>query len=166
MVHSHKKSRQRGMALKSFALRRASGGRLMFLNATAVRLGVEVRALLSTEAVEEVDGWMAVTDVDATGQRCVKFWMDDTRDPQLKTRKRSKWSMSMMMSYHLERHWLALPVFGARLTWSRETPDRRERLTRKCDHGLNTAKISGSPGFGNRLSLPEDTANSFANRGG
>ena len=38
--------------------------------------GVEVRSLLSTEVVEETDGRLAVTDVDAAGQRFVKFWID------------------------------------------------------------------------------------------
>ena len=28
-----------------------------------------------------MDGCMAVTDVDATGQRYVKLWLDDTHDP-------------------------------------------------------------------------------------
>ena len=43
--------------------------------------GVEVRTLLSTELVKEVEGWMAVTDVDANGQKYVKFRIDDTHDP-------------------------------------------------------------------------------------
>ena len=34
---------------------------------------VEVRSLLSTDVMEEVDGRLAVTDVDATGQRYAKF---------------------------------------------------------------------------------------------
>ena len=38
--------------------------------------GVEVRSLLSTEVMEEIDGRMAVTDVDPNGQRYVKFWID------------------------------------------------------------------------------------------
>ena len=39
--------------------------------------GVEVRSLLSAEVMEEVDGRMAVTDVDPNGQRRVKFWIAD-----------------------------------------------------------------------------------------
>ena len=38
---------------------------------------VEVRSLLSTEVMEEIDGRLAVTDVDYNGQRYVKFWIDD-----------------------------------------------------------------------------------------
>ena len=38
--------------------------------------GVEVKSLLS-EVMEEVDGRLAVTDVDSSGQRYVKFWIDD-----------------------------------------------------------------------------------------
>ena len=41
---------------------------------------VEVTSLLSTEVVEEIDGRLAVTDVDATGQRNVKFWIDGPYD--------------------------------------------------------------------------------------
>ena len=39
--------------------------------------GVEVGSLLSTEVMEEIDGRLAVTDVDAAGQQYVKFWIDD-----------------------------------------------------------------------------------------
>ena len=35
--------------------------------------GVEVRSLLSTELVKEIDGKMAVTDIDPSGNRFVKF---------------------------------------------------------------------------------------------
>ena len=41
--------------------------------------GVEVRSLLSTEELEEIDGRLAVLDVDpSTGTRFVKFWVDET----------------------------------------------------------------------------------------
>ena len=39
--------------------------------------GVEVRSLLSTERLEELDGRLAVTDEDSHGVRYVKFWVDD-----------------------------------------------------------------------------------------
>ena len=40
--------------------------------------GVEVRSLLSTEQLEEVDGRLAVLDVDpSSGTRFVRFWVDD-----------------------------------------------------------------------------------------
>ena len=40
--------------------------------------GVEVRSLLSTEQLEEIDGRLAVLDVDPlTGTRFVKFWVDE-----------------------------------------------------------------------------------------
>ena len=43
--------------------------------------GVEVRSVLSTERLEEIDGRLAVTDEDshAHGVRYVKFWVDDAR---------------------------------------------------------------------------------------
>ena len=41
--------------------------------------GVEVRSLLPTEQLEEVDGRLAVYDVDpSSGTRFVKFWVDET----------------------------------------------------------------------------------------
>ena len=55
--------------IRSVPLRRAS--------APESSPGVEVRSLLSTEVMEEVDGRLAVTDVDPNGQRFVKFWIDD-----------------------------------------------------------------------------------------
>ena len=40
--------------------------------------GVEVRSLLSTDQLEEVDGRLAVLDVDlVSGTRFVKFWVDE-----------------------------------------------------------------------------------------
>ena len=39
--------------------------------------GVEVRSLLSTERLEELDGRLAVTDEDSRGSWYVKFWVDD-----------------------------------------------------------------------------------------
>ena len=39
--------------------------------------GVEVRSLLSTEQLEEIDGRLAVTDIDPhSGTRFVQFWVD------------------------------------------------------------------------------------------
>ena len=40
--------------------------------------GVEVRSLLSSEQLEEIDGRLAVMDVSpSTGLRFVRFWVDD-----------------------------------------------------------------------------------------
>ena len=51
--------------------------------------GVEVRSLLSTERLEEIDGQLAVTGEDshAHGVRYVKFWVDDA--PSSPTEDRS-----------------------------------------------------------------------------
>ena len=38
-------------------------------------VGVEVRSLLSPEDLEEVDGRLAVVDVDSSANRFVKFWV-------------------------------------------------------------------------------------------
>ena len=40
--------------------------------------GVEVRSLLSTERLEEMDGRLVVTDKGSHAVRYVKFWVDDT----------------------------------------------------------------------------------------
>ena len=41
--------------------------------------GVEVRSLLSSEQLEEIDGRLAVVDVSPTsGARVVRFWVDET----------------------------------------------------------------------------------------
>ena len=41
--------------------------------------GVEVRSLLSSEQLEEIDGILAVVDVSPTsGARVVRFWVDET----------------------------------------------------------------------------------------
>ena len=38
---------------------------------------VEVRSLLPTQRLEEIDGRLAVTDEDSHRVRYVKFWIDD-----------------------------------------------------------------------------------------
>ena len=40
--------------------------------------GVEVRSLLSTERLEEMEGRLALTDVDSNENGFVKFWVDET----------------------------------------------------------------------------------------
>ena len=40
------------------------------------RASVEVRSLLSTEELEEIYGRLAVVDVDSSGIRFVRFWVD------------------------------------------------------------------------------------------
>ena len=109
--------------------------------------GVEVRSPFSTEAMEEVDGRLAVTDVGSNGPRYVKFWID----------KFSNSPMEEQATYHpTEEHAAArdpqqspvsipmLPVFSERNAESRvpRTPERREGLT----PGNTTGP--GSPGFG------------------
>ena len=121
--------------------------------------GVEVRTLLLTEAVEEVDGWMAATDVDATGQRYVKFWIDDARDPLIEEQAAQRMADEADEAIPSREPVSAatLPVFGARSMWSREahSPDRREGLTPRYDSDRNAAPILGSHGFGNCVSTSQ-----------
>ena len=49
--------------------------------------GVEVRSLLSTERLGEINGRLAVTDEHSHGTRYVKFWVDDA--PSRPTESRS-----------------------------------------------------------------------------
>ena len=78
---------------------------------------VEVRTLLSTEAVEKVDGFMAVTDVDATGQRYVRFWIDDTHDSSVEERAAPRVAdeyEEVLPSREPPVSATTLPVFGVR----------------------------------------------------
>ena len=76
--------------------------------------------------MEEADGCMAVTDVDATGQRYVKSWIDDTHDPPTADEYDE-----VLPSRESPASATALPVFGTRPMCSREAPslDQREGLT-------------------------------------
>ena len=38
--------------------------------------GAEVRSLLPTERLEEMEGYQVVTDINADGVRYIKFWVD------------------------------------------------------------------------------------------
>ena len=122
--------------------------------------GVQVRALLSTEAVEEVDGCMAMTDVGATGQKYVKFWIDDAHyllvEEQAAQRVADEYG-EVSPSREPPASATTLPVFSARPMGSRENPstDRREGLTPGYDTDWNTAPILGSPGFENCVSTPQ-----------
>ena len=81
---------------------------------------VEVRSLLPTERLEEVDGRLAVTDEDphASGVRCVRFWVDDAPN-------RPEGSRS-----HADEEPTS-PLASARdVSRAHMTPERRENVTR------------------------------------
>ena len=48
------------------------------------KAGVEVRSLLPTERLEELDGRLAITDEDSNGNRYLKVWVDDAPGVRLK----------------------------------------------------------------------------------
>ena len=102
--------------------------------------GVEVRSLLPTEQLEEVDGRLAVTDEDPQnpGIRNVKFWVDEV--PSSPGSRRS----------HVEEEFTTL-LAGAR-DGSRApiTPERRERVVQGQEN-------RGSPDFGGRVGYQEMT---------
>ena len=91
--------------------------------------GVEVRTLLPTEAEEDIDGNLAVADVDAAGHRYVEFWIDSAHVPpaeepaaqHVAEEDEATTTGDPPMSTP------AFPVFGARTVKSREhlPPDQR-----------------------------------------
>ena len=96
--------------------------------------GVEVRSLLPTEQLEEMDGRLAVTDEDPhnPGVRYVKFWVDEA--PRSPEGSRSQADEE-----------LTSPIASAR-DGSREltTPERRQRMS--LEHEVSDRNRShGSP---------------------
>ena len=49
-------------------------------------VGIEVRSLLSTEELQEVEGRLAVVDVVSSGNRFVRFWVDSPLDVPMEER--------------------------------------------------------------------------------
>ena len=80
--------------------------------------GVEVRSLLPTERLEEMDGHLAVTDLDphSPGARYVRFWVDEA--PNIPEGSRSHADEDVSFPLAGERDTSRVPV----------TPDRRERM--------------------------------------
>ena len=99
--------------------------------------GVEVRSLLSTEQLEEVDGRLAVTDEDphAPGTRFVRFWVDEVPIGPEGSR-----------SHGDEEH--PNPLANARdVSRAPVTPERRERGS-PTQETLDRDRSRGSPDFG------------------
>ena len=121
---------------------------------------LRTRSLLSTEMVEEVEGWMAVTDVDANDQRYVKFCIDDAHDPPTEEQEAQLIVDDREEPYLLKGYTLQRLVYLCLVQdlcyQGKLLPERREGLTPAYDPGLNTAPIIGSPGFRNRVSAPQD----------
>ena len=106
--------------------------------------GVEVRSLLPTERLEEVDGRLAVTDEDphTPGVRYVKFWVDEV--PNSPEGSRS----------HADEEPTS-PLANARdVSRAPMTPERRERMS--PEHDISDRNHSrGSPDFGGGVGYHE-----------
>ena len=98
--------------------------------------GVEVRSLLSTEQLEDVDGRLAVVDTSPTsGRRVVRFWVDETSvhedgASEIRTPRRSE---QVNASTPTRRHAEGgcsreSPELGGGVDYHDLDPQRRERL--------------------------------------
>ena len=113
--------------------------------------GVEVRSLLSTELVEEIDGKLAVTDVDPSGNRFVKFWIDDVPSSLVEPTAPLGGEPVVTRSSHSQ---FTVPLFLAERNGEQAPmiPERRGR--RSPGHSGHSKGIGlGSPGFGAGVSV-------------
>ena len=121
--------------------------------------GVEVRSLLSSELVEETDGKLAVTDVDPSGNRFVKFVIDDVPSNLAEeTAAPFGGDPVVTRSSHSQ---FTVPPFPFLAEKSGEqaplTPERRERPNHgHTEHSKGVGH--GSPGFGAGVSVYLDEA--------
>ena len=98
--------------------------------------GVEVRSLLSTEQLEEIDGRLAIVDTNSvSGERVVRFWVDEspTHDigpPDLRaTLPTEQRSISTPVRDHVRGGCSReSPDFGGGVDYHELDPPRRERL--------------------------------------
>ena len=119
--------------------------------------GVEVRSLLSTERLEDMDGRLAVTDVDFNGNRFVKFWVDET--PISPREERTTPPGDENLSPRVPHVYSAAPPFPNLTMGNGERaqtlPERRERPPQ--DHiGQGRGKGPGSPRFGGGAYFDEE----------
>ena len=76
--------------------------------------GVEVRSLLSSEQLEEIDARLAVLDVNpSTGARFVRFWVDEV-------------PLSDVTESHDDRGPATIPVMSRNISRTPVAPERRE----------------------------------------
>ena len=104
--------------------------------------GVEVRSLLPTEQLEEIDGRLAVLDVDpSSGTRFVRFWVDEIPlSTEAGNREEEGRSNAPAMSRDVSR----TPV----------TPERRERGS-PIQETTERDRSRGSPDFGGGVDYHE-----------
>ena len=131
-----------------------------------IEAGVEVRSLLSTEVMEEVDGRLAVTDVDSNGQRYVKFWIDEFHNSPAEEQAAHHAAEEHGAERELQQppaSILAFSVCSERSAESRvpRTPEGREGLTAGHNPGYASAPHYGSPGFESGASAAQHESTSM-----
>ena len=94
-------------------------------------MGTEVKSLLPTEQLEEIDGRLAVTDANPhnPGTRSVRFWVDEAPSSPENSRSHGDGGHA--------------------------NPDRRERVS-PAQEALDTNRSRGSPDFGGGVGFCED----------
>ena len=109
-----------------------------------------MRSLLPTERVEELDGRLAVTDVDSSGNRFVKHWLDAPFSSPAEEPVASVGGEPVMTRglQHSQPTVPPLPFLGERNV--ERTPLSTERRERPDPDytGFSRGACSGSPGFG------------------
>ena len=98
--------------------------------------GVEVRSLLSTEQLEEIDGRLAIVDTSPTsGMRVVRFWVDessvheDSVDEARSPLRTGQMGINTTPCRHTEGECSReSPEFGGGVDYHDLDPPRRERL--------------------------------------
>ena len=106
--------------------------------------GVEVRSLLPTEQLEEIDGRLVVLDVDpSSGTRFVRFWVDEI-------------PLSTEAGNHEEEGRLNAPAMSRDVSRTPVTLERRERGS-PVQETTERDRSRGSPDFGGGVRTTEGT---------
>ena len=115
--------------------------------------GVEVRSLLSTEQLEEIDGRLAIVDTSPTsGARVVRFWVDepsvhednvgDARNPL----RNDQSGINTPTRRHTEGEcYRESPEFGGGVDYHDLDPPRRERLPEGTRESTPTTRQNNIP---------------------
>ena len=117
---------------------------------------VEVRSLLPTERLEEMDGRLAVTDEDSRGFRYVKFWVDDTPGSPAEGRASSVGAEAPSRVSYPHVSTPPFPSLSARDEGRvPPSPERRDRPP-PDQLGPDRGYGSGSPDFGGGVRFDDD----------
>ena len=113
--------------------------------------GVEARSLLSTEELEEIDGRFTVVDVDSSGNRFIRFWVDGPPGVPMEELLHlpAEEHVEARSSQQFQAKIPQFPLFTEKtVDRAPRTPDRREGLTPGYAIGCAGATYQQSPGLG------------------